>query len=253
MLNLVLCADILKRMETFEMRDVKKEFAQALKKYKPDEVLGVFDIDATLIGTKDPACQLPNIKKHRKIFKELTKALSKEEVFLVLIASVLKDSALIDLKTPKFLKDIQAQGVQCVACTGGGLFPKKRYEILSNLGIHFTFDNDAPQFVFEEFESCFGCKPVFYKGILGANNTPKAKVVKSHLKRTGFQPKLIIFVDDRDKEIEKFDIEGVDIITIHYKGALNFPSQNVSEEEFIQAWKQHIEDAKALKPEFIGS
>jgi hypothetical protein len=87
---------------------------------------------------------------------------------------------------------------------------------------------------------------------LSWNNSFKGGAFLSFLKRTGFLPDKIIFIDDREDNlksleaaIQKLD-RPIEYQGLHFLGAQKYPSKTISEEEFEARWQQLALQAKEL-------
>jgi len=240
--------------------DEAKEYFQ-----KADcEKLVVFDVDMVLTHCMHPAFQMPNMREHRFIARDMTKPLSPDERNLFLnLMGVKRGLMLIEDQAPKVITELQKQGIKTIALTGalsGQLAEVKdmvkwRFDSLQNFGIDFSSSfPDFQEILFENFPESLRSFPKFYRGILFTNGdaevTGKGKVLISFLKEVNSAPRQIVFLDDRkdnlrdvEKALSEFD-PNVEFTGLHYKGALAYPSEAISEEEFMKEWKKLSQEAK---------
>lgn len=106
-------------------------------------------------------------------------------------------------------------------------FPQWRWEILHNLGLHFT--QQFPDMTLRQVAPYRNNYPELYKGILCANEQNKGLVLEVFLATTHFRPKKIIFFDDLKRNLiyvarscKKFSIP---VHLYWYQGATCFRGQ----------------------------
>lgn len=244
--------------EANSMEEVLKTFRQ----YN-SETLGVFDIDMVLVHTTVPAYQMPNMKRHKGLLKELLEPLTQTEKDLALNLIVnSSETALIDSKTPEIINEIFKLTPKLITLTGslsGALgnvknMTESRYRALKACGLDFSRSFPALQeMTFKNIQSYLGNYPEYYRGIFSANGGKKGIVLIEFLKMTHYVPKTVIFIDDRDKNVEEVGEAiarfnpNIHFVGIVYKGAERFPSKPVSAADFKAAWLSKIEAAKGAK------
>jgi len=100
-------------------------------------------------------------------------------------------------------------------------FPKWRYDMLKHLGIEFSQDHQ--NVIFHSLPSYRSNYPIFYKGILCANQLDKGLVLKTFIKSLETLPQKIVFFDDSITALQQVSKAckemNVECSLFHYKGA----------------------------------
>lgn len=220
------------------------------------KTLAIFDVDMVLVQPSDPAFQMANMKRFGAIAKLITKEIPIEkQIMFYSLMTISSEPILIDESTPQLFQKIAQKGIPAIALTAnltGSLGPIKNMEewrvnSLKMLGIDFT--NLAPyqkSLVFDDLSLYRGNYSTYRDGVLLVNGitVSKGDALLSFLKKTGFSPDKIIFIDDREDNlksleaaIQKLD-KPVEYQGLHFLGAQKYPSKNISEEEFESKWQQ---------------
>lgn len=234
-----------------DMKEVLDYFNTADSK-----TLAIFDIDMVLVQPSDPAFQMANIKRFGGISKRVMKEVPPEKQMMFLsLMTIGSEPVLIDEFTLQLLQRIMQRGIPAMALTAnltGSFGPIKNMEewrvnTLRLLGIDFT--KSAPyqkSIVFDDLSSYRGNYSTYLDGVLFVNGTTVSKgdAFLSFLKRTGFSPDKIIFIDDREDNLKSLEaaIQKLDRPIVyqglHFIGAQKYPSKMLSEEEFESKWQQ---------------
>ncbi len=233
------------------MEEVKTYFDQA-----DCDTLAIFDIDLVLIQPSDPAFQISNIKKYHLIAREIFQSLpsEKQDLFLTLVA-LTTQSILVDEQTPSFLEELAEKKIPTIALTSNltgalGAIPNLecwKVESLRQLGIDFL--QSAPikeNCIFYDLPSYRGYYSLYVEGVLFANGDvcPKGDVLVSYLSWGSVSPKHVIFIDDREGNLQNVEeaLKAYDSsITFEgllYKGASHYPSKEISAEAFQERWEE---------------
>lgn len=240
------------------MINVQKIINDTLKTYAPRDVFVAFDVDLTLTVPSEKAAQMPNILRHKKIYKTIMEDLSSSEQYIIL--NLLAESSFHHLIEEKeislILKNLYSQGIKTIAfsaCLTGplGNIPRMevwRYTTLKTLGLDFNMGFDPlVEIEFRETTPFFNRYPVFYRGVLCASSpigkTTKGPLLNAFLKKMDLSPKIIIMVDDTKAHLE--DIENalrtydpsIKFIGIEYTKGREFCGGSISEEEFLKFWE----------------
>ena len=219
------------------------------------DTLAVFDIDNVIVIPSEPAFQMANMKKHSHICKKVLKEVpdDKKDVFMVLTVMD-SEPVLLDPQIKALLDKLNEQKVPKMALTGNltGKFRNIesmedwKVESLSKLGIDFSQNAPhADSIVFEELPSYRDNFSMYKKGILFVNGSTctKGDALAAFLKRTGLKPKKVVFVDDREEHVKSVEsaLQGFDpaivYMGVHFTGAKDFPSKEISAGEFEVKWK----------------
>lgn len=244
------------------IQDLSKYFDSA-----DDKVLGVFDIDETLLVPEDPAFQKPNLKKHASLIQKIKEGLSLEHQDLLSNLILTSTGAqLIELISPQFIKHLQIQGIRLIALTAAmtrpfenDYLPKMRYEELLRNGIDFSSAFPAVQELhLENVPRCNHGYPVFYSGVLCSNGdfqrqksaSSKGKALCEFFKKIGWIPSKVIFTDDKlynleemAKALHDFD-PSITYQGFHFIGAQTLASPEISESVIEAKWKKLLQKAK---------
>ncbi|MFI5343768.1 MAG: DUF2608 domain-containing protein [Chlamydiales bacterium] len=194
--------------------------------------LVVFDIDYTLIIPKDSILGPCGEHYLQKWIRGVEIKSEQREILSSLIMLQSKVS-LIDDKILDLIDVLKHKKIKTVALTAMptgqyGLIPSMeawRVKQIGDLGIHFGWSFPLlDHFALDEFVE-FITKPAYKQGILGSARYPKGKVLTAFLRKMGWKPSKIIFIDDRldfiasvEAEIEK---ESIPLISFHYTAALD--------------------------------
>lgn len=239
------------------MKHVEHLITELLKSYHPDELFVVFDIDMTLIQPDHPALYYPALMKYVKHYKSILGNVTPENRDWISTWAALQfPQRLVETDTSKIIKNIQALRIPTIAFTASLSGPLKtghpkainlRYQQLKEKGLIFGADREM---TFSEFPPFANSHPMFYKGILSANgekNTSKGTVFCAFLKSIMSMAKVIILVDDKRKHLEDMGnklqecMPSAQFIGIQYEGAYDYAPKEISEKDFIQFWKNAIQ------------
>jgi hypothetical protein len=255
-------------MTTHTMNDVKIQVEKALENTNSGDILVAFDIDMTLIQSDHPATSYPTLKKHGTLYKKIFGSLPSEVKDVTLNLPAQFPSKLVEEATPQMIENLQAKGIKIIALTAAltGYLPEVfgkarieelRHSALDELGINFENTFDFKEVTFKTIPPYRNNHPSFFKGLLFSNGEQgdhnKGTVLTIFLKHANFTPKVVIFVDDRKKNIEqvkqalKESYPETQFIGIEYLGAFNSPPQDISESDFHAFWQGLVERAKSLQ------
>lgn len=265
-------------IETKTMETVQTKIDDVLKTHKPEDVLVAFDIDMTLTQPDHPAVYYPALQKYENVFKDILGGLSPEDKDLAsTLTTQLFPQRLIKKSTPQMIRNLQHQGVKTMALTSslaGKIkgFPDKmvilRRDQLQKMGLDFSnsFKNFMAVMEFFDFRKYAGALPTFYHGILSTNgegDASKGDVLVAFLRhvepdygdkirKRGFHPKVIIFVDDKKKHVESVEskVQAYDpfiqVVGVQYEGAYDYAPLDISKEDFQQFWEDLAKRVKKL-------
>ncbi len=245
--------------EVGDMHDVFEYFNDADTK-----TLAIFDVDMVLIQPSDPAFQMTNMKRFSPICKHVLNDVPKDKqmIFLGLITTS-SDPILIDDRIPQFLNQIIQKGIPTMALTAnltgkfGSIDKMEHWRIdnLRQLGIDFSKSSPCQTpLIFDDLATYRGNYSTYLNGVVFVNGTTvsKGEAFLSFLKKTGFYPNKVIFVDDREENlksveaaIQKLD-KPMNFQGLHYLGAQKYPSKMISEDEFESKWQKLALEAKKL-------
>ncbi len=219
------------------------------------KTLAIFDVDMVLVQPSDPAFQMANMKRFSAISKQIMKQVPSEKLMLFLsLMTLSSDPVLIDEQTPQFLQQIFQKGISAMALTANltgsvgavQCMEEWRVNSLRRLGIDFA--KSAPHqspLLFDDLPSYRGNYSTYRDGVLFVNGTAvsKGEAFLSFLQKTNCAPGKIIFIDDREENLKSLEAalqqldKPIEYLGLHYLGAQNYPSKNISEDEFISRWQ----------------
>lgn len=241
------------------MHEIASYFAEA-----DCDTLAIFDVDMVLVQPSDPAFQMANMIRYRDAAKRISQSIpqDKKELFLTLML-LNSDSILIEKYTPSLFFKLTELGIPTIALTSnltGQLGPIASLETwkinrLCELGIDFTESAPVQESqIFCDLPSYRGNYSSYARGILFANGPvcPKGDVLIRFLQISQLHPKRVIFIDDREDNLKNVECalcnfdpliqyEGV-----HYLGAENYPSPEISRQEFETKWSALAELAMKI-------
>lgn len=241
------------------MQEVFQHFKDADAK-----TLAIFDVDMVLVQPSDPAFQMPNMKRFSTVAKRIMKEVpvDKQMLFLSLMTLASKP-LLVDDQTPELLRCLMHRGIPTMALTANltGVVGKIqnmeawKIEGLKKLGIDFS---QAPpcvsSFMFDELPSFRTYYSTYVNGMLFVNGTvtSKGQAFLAFLKKSSISPNRIVFVDDREENLKSVGESiatfnpSIEYRAIHFLGAGNYLSQQISEEEFTFKWLQLASEAQDM-------
>lgn len=228
----------------------------------PKDSLIIFDVDYVLTHPKELAFQFPNFAKNMHFVKELFTSLSalERDLFANLMVFDQAGCQLVEKTTPLFIQQLQKKGYKVIALTATLTSPLKglnikenRFKTLSSFGIDFSKSfPEHEEITFRSLLANRNTYPLFYKGILFSNGenqaNQKGAVLKEFLEKISFDPKHIVFVDDRKPNLDSiqeiFKLSNAKVSTFQYNGSLLYPSLDIEKKLFEEKWIQLAEDAK---------
>ncbi len=245
--------------EIKSFKEVENYFNQ-----QPDKTLGVFDIDETLLITKNPAYRRKSFSPYRQAIKDLTSGLSDDQKMVLLNLMLIRGGhVLIEKETPVILGRIQEQGVKMIALTAAMtgkleevLLEERRWLDLKQEEIDFSksFPHHS-QLVFENLKPLNGSYPMFYKGILltcgdftkNKSFNSKADLLLEFFQQVKWMPTRVVFVDDKREHLEWMEsiltkkYPEIAFVGLHYLGAEALPNISISKEECMNDWLELVE------------
>lgn len=227
------------------------------------DTLVLFDIDMVLTQPSDPAFQMPNMKKHKAIVKEVYGQLPshKLEIYLSLMY-VGNDAILVDESIPQIIADLNRKNVPTMALTAnltGSLaavssIENHKAQCLKKLGIFFSLENICKdKIIFTDLNAYRHSYPTYFEGMLFTNgvSNSKGKTLLAFLKETGIKPQRIIFLDDREENLKSVEQAlketSIEFLGYHYLVAQNYPSIELPEDVFTEKWTQLSKKAQELE------
>lgn len=248
--------------EITQVNDMKEAF-----EYLADadsKTLAIFDVDMVLVQPSDPAFQMANMKRFGAISKRIMKEVpADKQMMLLSLMTISSDPVLIDDSTPQFLKQIMQRGIPAMALTAnltgsfGTIKNMEQWRVNSLRCLGIDFAESAPYkmpLVFDDLASYRGYYSNYLNGILFVNGTvvSKGDVFLSFIEKTKLSPERIIFIDDREDNLQSLEAalqklgKPIEYHGLHYIGAQKYPSQMISEEEFETRWQKLALEAKGL-------
>lgn len=246
------------------MNEVQEQCHKLLSKYKPQDILCLFDIDMTLLQPDHPATYIPNIKKHfnalRKIYNK-HRGLDYTVPFMLTLAL---PQHIIDPASPQFIAQLQSRGVKTIAFTASLAGPidqwKRaecmRYEQLCHYGMDFNKSFKEQELLFDNCPKYRSSYPCFYRGVLCSNGekgpTNKGSVLKAFLERIQWTPKCIILIDDRNRNLKdvdlclKKDYPQIQFVGIEFQGARHYCPIRICKQDFERFWRTYFDKSLAL-------
>ena len=234
------------------MSEVGKYILKKIKNYNPEDVLCAFDVDFTLIQTDHPACYIPTVRKYVRILRELEQQYSKLDFSVAFSHLFSEPQRVVDEGIYALLEQLKSIPQIAFTATVTGPFEDikrlevLRYQQLLEKQMQFKCKNSEDDFVLEECPVYRGTYPTFYKGVLCSNSengtTTKGSVLCAFLRKLNWTPKLVILVDDRNKNHRdvsaalKRDFPHTKFIGIQYTGAHDYCPQIISAEAFRDYW-----------------
>lgn len=242
------------------MKEVFEQFTQVDAK-----TWAIFDIDMVLIQPSDPAFQMPNVKRFGPVCKRIVQNLSpeKKRIFLDLM-TVSSDPILVDASTPSLLQELRDKGAAVMALTASftgsfGSIDKMetwRTQHLRRLGIDFSRSAPyAKSLSFNHLASFRGNFPSYIDGVLFVNGkaVSKGEAFLAFIEQTQLLPERVIFVDDLEENLKSVEEaiqtlgKPIEYHGLHYHGAKEYPSQQISEKEFESRWQALAEEALGIE------
>jgi hypothetical protein len=226
--------------------------------------LVIFDIDMVLVQPSDPAFQMANMKRYGAISKRIMRELSAQQHMMLLsLMTINSESILVDEGTPMLLKSLVQREIPAIALTANftGSFghiknmAEWRVNTLKLLGINFA--KAAPYqkaLVFNNLPSYRGNYSAYLDGVIFSNGltVSKGDAFLSFVQKAEFLPERVIFIDDREDNLESLRVaiqklsQPIAYQGLHFLGAEKYPSKKISEEEFESSWQQLVLQVKQL-------
>ena len=237
------------------MKHVSPKVMSLLEKYEPHQILVAFDIDLTLIQPDHPAIYDLNLKKHHRAFMKVFSSLSKKEIENIFVRALLSVShTIVDPDSLEFIQFLRKKQITTIALTAmitgefeGKLIEEHRFDHLTSLGFIFDTHFTHKIHVFDHLPPNNGTYPAFYNGILFSNGergeSHKGHAIVAFLEKMELDPLCVVLVDDRPKNL--MDVESslkvynpsIEFIGIEYKGVEENFNVEISQEDFVNFWK----------------
>ncbi|MBN9543309.1 MAG: DUF2608 domain-containing protein [Alphaproteobacteria bacterium] len=202
----------------------------------PKNTLVIFDVDETLIQPLDSYLINEHTKQGKEFRNHLIKSHPEVKDWDYLVSIILRDAKrpLIEPCIVYIINNIKSKDLKFIALTGMntgrlGMYSELaewRYEHLKSLGFQGSFGDKVIKFKADNRN------PIFFKGILATDLTPKGPVLIKFLKEIDYYPKAIVMFDDDLEHIKSVSDAckklGINFMAYHYKGAKS------------KAWNQNI-------------
>lgn len=239
--------------ELRSFKDVDDEIAHLTKQYASEEVLILFDVNYTLLFVDHPAIFIPNIKKHAKEMQIVMQDLSKEQQNVVIgLATKAEPQAVVEDCIPNVVQTLQDKGIKTLAFSAAlsgdlnGLDSKEWFHMtLKSFGMDFSLSfPEERSFIFDDFLSYAGSRPLYHEGIVLTNKSDKGAVLVSFLKRTGYHPKVVILIDNKKSNADEMAAAlkafnpHIEFIGFDYNRGQEYSPQEIDDDSFLKWWKQ---------------
>lgn len=235
-----------------EIREIHS--IEEIRPFLVEDALVIFDVDLVLLETSEPAFQMVNLQKHKKVVREIMGPLSPERRDELLNKMLDTDAILVEEGTLLLFSELKKRGIKSIALTASytGAFGKIpdmgnwRVEMLQSFGYDFTYSfPELDKVTFKSYPSVNGDHPRFDRGVLFANGGSgkytKGDVLMTFFEHANILPKKILFVDDRRHYLEGVEAalpEGVEFQGFHYLGASELKAEPITEEAFRAVWEK---------------
>lgn len=179
--------------------------------------LVIFDIDEVLLQPRDQILNIKNSKKLQNMFYNLSPKLTEEQIQeLDSLIMLQRQVEPVDPRFIELIKKLQTKQIKTLAltqCSTGTLgkvpnLENWRIQELKKLGYNFDkcWQNIKTKF-FQTLKSQVDLKrtPAFKQGIIFSCGVPKGDTLKAFLHYIHLNPKNIIFIDDKIKNIESIE------------------------------------------------
>lgn len=177
----------------------------------------IFDIDEVLFQPQDQILNIKNIKDLENILDNIRTRLNQQQIQeLDSIIMLQRKVAPVDPQFINLIKTLQKKQIKTLAltqCSTGPLgkissLEDWRIKELKKLGYNFdkSWDKIKTKF-FETLKSTVELKrvPAFKQGIIFSCGTPKGATLKAFLNYVKLDPKKIIFIDDKRKNVNSIE------------------------------------------------
>jgi FMN phosphatase YigB (HAD superfamily) len=232
------------------------------------ETLVIFDVDDVLITAKDQILQPAHKKFLERLNKDLESRLSEEEAqILWSIIWLARSDEPVDPKMVSLIKEAQSRGLKVMALTNawtgpfGNIPSLEDWRIDELQGFGYTFKDLWSTLKLKTFKNLKSKDPkrfpVFQEGVLFTCNLQKGEALKTFLQYTGFSPKKIIFIDDKQKHLKSVEAfskdAGIPFVGFQYTAIAERPRVPLNEErarlQFLILEKEHkwLNDEEADK------
>ncbi|OFW96052.1 MAG: hypothetical protein A2977_01135 [Alphaproteobacteria bacterium RIFCSPLOWO2_01_FULL_45_8] len=244
-------------------QEIQNQIESLLVSHPASEMWVVFDIYHTLVHPRHPATHFHNMReKYKDIFKSIFKPLTlrQSEVALNMALEHEKGLILINPAFPKLIHVLQEKKIVTFCLTTA--FARSISKIQNPNQWTYTYFkntlkmdfNKRPPFAEDQKKLVLDCKdPVFYdRGILftnGEHGLTKGETIVLALKESPFKPKVLVMVDDTEKnllsiqeELKKHD-STLTFVGILFTGAIEV-SSSCTETEFKTFWQGKVDHSK---------
>lgn len=231
-------------------------------------VIGIFDIDFTLVSPTHPAAHFKAMQAHRNLIDQVRHGFNAGEKMMWDAKLIKKsDVQIVDARAPEHLKNLSNKGVHIVALTGypyleinGEHYGEWRLNTLKTLG--YEFKNTIPNTELKELplfmnsHSRYVDGVIFATGVKVVTNKGEAldaylNLLEKHGNKTNF--KIFVMVDDMEdylvsvEKMLKVKFPKAKFIGVHYHAAENLETQPMNAEEIKHFYEEISKEIKALK------
>lgn len=211
----------------FEIENLKK-FEETLQKLDKSSLV-LFDVDYTLLTPQDASLKPCGKGLRRKFLHVLD---LKRREYLQSILALESEEELMDRSFPLLIEEMQKNNVPVIGLTAletgeyGKIKQLEDWRIsqLKKFNMDFSSEfRDYNPIILTECNSYNGHYPLFKNGVLFTNRQPKGEVLSNFLKKVGWVPNRILFMDDSIDQIKSVEsaakILGIEFIGFHYTAA----------------------------------
>jgi len=247
----------------FEVKDLS-QFEEEVSKLDVTALV-LFDVDYTLLTPKDVSLK-PCGKGLRRKYLYVLEPERRE--WLQSITALEGEEELMDSKFPPLIKRMQNANIPVIGFTAleTGKYGKIanledwRLNQLKKFGIDFTSAfQDQKIIILTESVTHNGHYPLFKNGILLTNRLMKGEVFTDFLRKIGWKPNKILFMDDSIDQLKSVEsaanVLSIEFIGFHYIAAEATPcdfDQEIGEFQFRNLvekgqWLTDVEAKKVIK------
>ena len=209
-----------------------------------DSALVAFDVHDVLTVPADQLLRFPYKARLKQVLAEVAAQNGPDEA--AMLETAVKRQHRVELADPSMgevLQIVKARPLRAIALTnartgdldGEVLREDLLFSRLRSVGIDFS--DSFPDRSFTMMD-CFGGEgleetPAFKNGVVFTCHLPKGVVLQSFLKKIGFRPSKIVFVDDKRINLESVEAlckeENIPFIGFHYTASKHCPSTPLNE------------------------
>jgi hypothetical protein len=216
-----------------------KNIGECKEHIKPQMLL-IFDIDNTIMETAQSIGSDQWFSY--RIEENIKQGMSKEESLKIALAEWISIQnktkvKLVEPPTAQLIEDLQKDGWQILGLTIRGIeLATKTLEQLKSIGVDFKKTTPVSQeIIFKQLPGA-----IYRRGVLFSTGSSKGSLLFQFFKETGYYPKKILFVDDKEnhlKDVEKYCNElEISFIGLRY-GFLDEKVKKLRPELAQEQWK----------------